>query len=42
MERDRKDWVELLLIAALIVVTCVQLAFSLRAMLDLWNSLTLS
>jgi hypothetical protein len=34
---DRK---ELLLFAALIVVTCVQLAFSLRAMLDLWNALT--
>ncbi len=30
------------MIAALIVVTCVQMAFGVRAILDVWNTLTAS
>jgi hypothetical protein len=39
MGRDRK---EAGLIVALILVTCVQVAFSVRAILDVWNTLTAS
>jgi hypothetical protein len=39
MGRDRK---EAAMIAALIVVTCFQVAFGVRAILDVWNRLTAS